>query len=165
MRRRVDLDLTLAPVPVPARLVQELCQHALEAEPEECCGLVVGSALERHLRSVRCRNIMTSLHEDDPRENPRDARSAFYMDPRDYERAAKEAEEAGLRITAVYHSHVGAGPYLSAMDLEYAEHPAFPFPDADQIVVSVFDRVVRDVGLFRRTPRGFVGQLVAPVTP
>lgn len=163
MRRRVDLDRTLAPVPMPAKVVHELCQHALDAEPEECCGLVVGNSLERYLRSVRCRNIMTFLNQQDPTANPRDGRSAFFMNPHDYVQAAREAEQAGLVITAVYHSHVGAGPYLSEMDLAYAEHGGFPFPDADQIVVPVFERVVRDVALFRRTAQGFVGHPVEPV--
>lgn len=165
MRRRVDLDRALAPVRVPAKIVHELCQHAREAEPEECCGLVLGNAVERHLRSVRCQNIMTTLHERDPIANPRDGRSAFFMNPHEYDSVAKEARVAGLIVTAVYHSHVGAGPYLSEMDLEYAEQAGFPFPDADQIVLPVYDHVVRDVALFRRTQQGFVGHRVEPVDP
>lgn len=165
MRRRVELDRTLAPVPMPAKVVHELCQHALAAEPEECCGLIVGNSLERYLRSHRCLNIMTHLHENDPEAYPRDGRSAFFMNPQDYADAQKMAEEAGMMITGVYHSHVGAGPYLSEMDLAYAEHAGFPFPDADQIVVPVYDRVVRDVAVFRRTEQGFVGHPIDPVDP
>lgn len=163
MARRVDLDHTLAPVSVPAPILHELCRHALENLPEECCGLIVGNSLERYLRAVSCRNDMTLRHRRDPTTYPRDGRAAFFMNPHDYDIALKEAEAAGESITAVYHSHVGAGPYLSEMDLAYAEHPGFPFPAADQIVLPVFERVVRDVALFRRTAGGFVGHPIEPV--
>jgi proteasome lid subunit RPN8/RPN11 len=69
-------------------------------------------------------------------------------------------------VTAVYHSHVDMGAYLSELDLEYAEHGLFPFPEADQIVVSVVDgRVAEDgVAVFRRDGQGgsFRGRRLAP---
>jgi proteasome lid subunit RPN8/RPN11 len=65
----------------------------------------------------------------------------------------------------VYHSHVGADAYLSEMDLEYAAQPLFPFPDADQIVLQVFDRTVRRVAVFRRYAEGFVGHPVEQLAP
>ncbi|MGH0032113.1 MAG: Mov34/MPN/PAD-1 family protein [Myxococcota bacterium] len=169
MARRVDVDRSLEPVRIPADIFHGLCQHALELEAspprEECCGLIVGDSLERYRRQVRCRNEMTARHEQDPNTYPRDGRTAFFMSPHDYDKAMREAETAGQRITAVYHSHVGAGPYLSDMDVAYAEQPGFPFPEADQIVISVYERVVREVAVFRRTGNGFVGHPVEPVAP
>ena len=164
MSRRIEVNPDLAPVRVPERVFHELCQHAVQAAPEEeCCGLIVGNALERYLRVVRCANEMGAMHEKDPERYPRDARSAFYMSPGDLEKASHEAEERGERITAVYHSHIGAGAYLSAMDLAYAEHALFPFPDADQIVVTVVERTARDMAVFRRTAQGFVGHRIERV--
>lgn len=165
MARRVDVDQTLAPVRMPARILHELYQHALETLPEECCGLVVGNSLERYRRVVRCRNDMTARHNEEPTVYPRDNRSGFYMNEHDLLKALREAEEAGEIVTAVYHSHVGAGPYLSELDLAYAEHAGFPFPDADQIVVAVDERVVRDVGVFRRVGARFQGHAVDRVDP
>ena len=49
-------------------------------------------------------------------------------------------------MTAVYHSHVDVGAYLSELDLEYAEHALFPFPGADQIVIAVHERHVVGAG-------------------
>lgn len=157
MDRKVEVDATLAPVRMRASILHELCQHALETLPEECCGLIVGNALERYLRVVRCRNEMTARHQRDPVVYPRDGRAAFYMSEHDYLKVWREAEEAGETVTAVYHSHVGAGPYLSEMDLAYAEHAGFPFPDADQIVLPVFERRVQNVAVFRRSGQGFTG--------
>ena len=163
MNRRIEVNPELAPVPVPAGVFHELCAHAVESAPEEeCCGLIVGNALERYLRVVRCTNEMGALHEKDPERYPRDARSAFYMSQRDLESASRSADERGERITAVYHSHVGAGAYLSPMDLAFAEHAFFPFPDADQIVVTVFERTARDIAVFRRTEHGFMGHRGEP---
>jgi proteasome lid subunit RPN8/RPN11 len=134
---RVEVDRSLPPVVVPARIVSDLLGHARETLPEECCGLIVGAADQRYRHVVRCRNEMTQRHRSDPVAFPLDGSAAFWMNEADYMHTRDEAEAAGLRVTAVYHSHVGSGAYLSEMDLEYAHHALFPFPDADQIVVAV----------------------------
>jgi adenylyltransferase/sulfurtransferase len=162
---RIDVDDSLAPIGLPADLLHELCKHALETQPEECCGLVLGDAERRFQQLVRCRNEMTALHQNDPVAHPRDGRAAFYMSAHDYLKALEDAEAAGLDVTAVYHSHVGVGAYLSEMDQEYAAQPLFPFPDADQIVIPVYDRTVRPVAIFRRGADGFVGHPVVRLDP
>ena len=136
--RRIEMDEDRDPVRIDARVMHELCAHALEAQPEECCGLVIGRPSDRFSRVVRCRNEMTARHKEDPAAYPRDGTRAFYMSEADYLRAMREAEAEGHRVTAVYHSHVGAGAYLSEMDLAFAEHAFFPFPDAAQIVLAVW---------------------------
>jgi len=103
---------------------------------------------------------MTAKHNKDPQEFPRDNHSAFYMSDADIEAASREAERGGMRVTAVYHSHVGAGAYLSEMDLEFAEHERSRFPDADWIVLAVFERSVREVALFRPGADGLRGHRV-----
>ncbi len=165
MRRRIDVDETLAPVAVPGRILNELYGHALETLPEECCGLLLGGEDPRFRTLVRCRNVMTQHHQQDPAHYPRDGRQAFWMSEADYQRAEQQAEAAGERVTAVYHSHVGAGAYLSALDLEYAENALFPFPDADQIVVAVAHRKIDAVGLFRRAAGAFAGHTVVSGQP
>ena len=124
-------------MPFPATVMSELCQHALDTAPEECCGLVTGTAANRFQRTHRITNVMTRMHLGDALAFPRDARHAYYMAEVEYLKAQKEAEALGETVTAVYHSHVGAGAYLSEEDLGYAEHPLFPFPGASQIVIAV----------------------------
>lgn len=165
MARRVEIDHSQASVRIPAQILHELCQHALETLPEECCGLLVGNSLERYRRIVRCRNEMTARHQQDPVVYPRDGRAAFYMNEHDYVKAWREAEEAGESVTAIYHSHVGAGAYLSELDLAYAENPLFPFPMADQIVLPVYDRAVLDAAVFRRSGPFFTGHPIERVDP
>lgn len=152
-RERIEIDPDRTPVLIPGRLLNEMCTHALETRPEECCGLVVGKEGEGFQAVHRCRNTMTQQHESDPETYPRDGRHAYYMSEVDYLRAVKDAEACGETVMAVYHSHVSAGAYLSGMDQDFADHALFPFPAAAQIVLAVaasnVDRVL-GAGIFLR---------------
>jgi proteasome lid subunit RPN8/RPN11 len=150
----VDVDASLLPLAIPGRILNELCAHALETLPEECCGLILGKAGAPFGQLVRCRNEMTRRHLADPVAHPHDGRAGFWMNERDYLHAQELGQAAGDIVTAVYHSHVGVGAYLSELDLEYAEHPLFPFPDAHQIVIAVDERRVVGLGLFSREAVG-----------
>ena len=73
------------------------------------------------------------------------------------------AENQDAAVSAVYHSHYGQGCYLSQDDLAFAGHPLFPFPRADQIVVSLLAERVSEVGVFEPNDQakgGFVGRLL-----
>ena len=168
VRTRIELNRELEPVPLPASLMSEICGHALDAAPEECCGLVMGTLQRRFERPCRISNIMTKMHLSDPISFPRDARQAYYMTEVEYLRALQEAEASGRFITAVYHSHVDAGAYLSEEDLAYAEHPLFPFPGAAQIVISVVGGRVKEAAIFEADSsvghfRGATGRLLEVV--
>ncbi len=154
------MDEQQLPVGIPARILNELCEHARETEPEECCGLVLSEGRLRYGRTVRCHNEMTKRHEEDPNAFPRDNQAAYYMSTGDVLAVTREAERAGATVTAVYHSHVGAPAYLSELDLSYARHALFPFPDADQIVLSVFEHHVREIKIFVRHGGDFSEHLV-----
>ncbi|NQZ97276.1 MAG: Mov34/MPN/PAD-1 family protein [Myxococcales bacterium] len=167
MSRRIEVDENLEPVEIPGRILNELCSHALETLPEECCGLIVGSDQRRYGELRRCRNEMTSKHRADPVTYPRTGEHAFYMNELDYLRVQETAHASSERVTVVYHSHVGAGAYLSEMDLEYAENAFFPFPDSDQLVVAVCNEKVAGIGLFSREGDGqaFRGRSIILGTP
>ncbi len=157
---RLQLDRERESRRLPSDLLNELCRHALDVAPEECCGLLVSSGGLEAARPVRITNIMTRMHVADPSSFPRDARHAYYMSEVEYLRALGEAETRDERVTAIYHSHFGQGCYLSRDDLAFASHPLFPFPDADQIVISLLDGKVEEVGLFEpspSSPAGFSG--------
>ena len=157
MNEQIPVDPHAPPVAVAGRLLNELCSHALETRPEECCGLVTGVEGDRFRHVYRCRNTMTLQHQNDPVAYPRDGRQAYYMSEVDTLRALKEAESRGEAVTAVYHSHVAVGVYLSEMDQDFADHELFPFPTAAQIVLAVganaVDRVLAS-GIFERDPTG-----------
>lgn len=162
---RVELDPERGSRFVASEVLLELCRHALDVAPEECCGLVLGNADERFVRAVRITNVMTKMHVEDPIAFPKDARHAYYMAEIEYLRALVEAETRSESVSAVYHSHFGQGCYLSQDDLAFAAHPLFPFPEAAQIVVSVLADRVQEVGCFEPTGHAdnpFVGRRLEP---
>ncbi|HTF33899.1 MAG TPA: Mov34/MPN/PAD-1 family protein [Myxococcota bacterium] len=167
VRGRIEVNRELPPVPIPAFLLNEIWAHALESDPEECCGLVSGDDVRRFRRVHRCRNEMTALHERDPITWPRNGREAFHMNELDYLKVRDEAEGRGERVTAVYHSHVGPGAYFSEMDQEFAARSDFPFPSADHIVIAVFGGSVIGQGIFQRDGRtgSFRGSLLVAAAP
>ncbi|MDE0886315.1 MAG: M67 family metallopeptidase [Myxococcota bacterium] len=148
MQDRVDVERNQPPVLIPATVFNELRRHAIEAVPEECCGLITGTDEERFESVWRISNVMTRMHVADVETFPGDARTAYYMAEVEYLQAQRDAEARGEMITAVYHSHVNADAYLSAEDRVYAESPLFPFPGARQIVLSVVGDRVKDAGIF-----------------
>ncbi len=165
--RHIEVE-DLPPVGIPGQILDELRAHARETFPEECCGLILGNDRQRYAYRVPCRNDMNQRHREDPVHFPRDARAAFWMNEMDQVDVQKRAEAKGDRVTAVYHSHVRTGVYLSEMDLEYATSELFPYPDADQIVVAVHAPDARGlVGIFtRETPSApFRGRPVEPTAP
>jgi proteasome lid subunit RPN8/RPN11 len=159
-RTRIDLDPSLPPVAISGRVLNEICAHARETQPEECCGLIMGNGIERFRSVHRCRNEMTLQHKKDPESYPRDGRKAFYMNELDYMKAQKQAEEEGEQPSAIYHSHVGAGAYFSEMDQQFAEDVLFPFPGVAHIVIGIWERQVTEVGIFESEENGagFVGR-------
>lgn len=157
---RVEVDPGLEPVGISCLLLHEIERHARESYPEECCGLLSGDDRVRFRRLHRCRNEMTLLHEAAPSRYPCDGRSAFHMNPLDYERVEREVEALGERITGVYHSHVGARAYFSSIDLAFATHPDFPFPHADHIVVAVVEGKSAAEGELARAERGLYRRAV-----
>lgn len=167
MTGRIEVSRSLSPETMPARLLNELKEHARETHPEECCGLLTGSALGRFEEVHRCRNEMTKLHQQDPLSFPRDGRTAFHMSEADYLRVQQDADERSQVVTAVYHSHANAGAYFSELDQEFAAQPAFPFPGAGHIVISVVDGLLRETAFFRLVEEapGFEGRLLVAEAP
>jgi len=163
----VEVNPKLDPVVIPGRLLNEICTHALESHPEECCGLLIGKRVGCFDEVHRCRNEVTRLHRQDPVTYPRGGQRAFHMNEFDYMRAQKEAEAAGARVTGVYHSHVEAGAYFSEDDQESALQELYPFPKVDHIVISVVDREVKEVAAFRWVPAAgcFEGRPLAVEAP
>lgn len=161
-RVRIELDTNLSPITISGRVMNELCAHARETQPEECCGLITGNDEEPYRSVFRCRNEMSQYHRKDPVRYPRDGKKAFYMNEVDYLTALGEAEKAGERVAAIYHSHVEAGAYFSEMDQKFAEHELFPFPDVAHIVIAVGEAPVTQLGIFDRLgpDEPFVGRIL-----
>jgi proteasome lid subunit RPN8/RPN11 len=130
--------------------------QAVEEYPFESCGVILARGDERRL--LRCRNAQNELHARDPGRYPRDARTAYYIDPKDLLRIG-DLEREGFGVAVIYHSHVDAGAYFSETDRRQAVVGGEPaYPGAVYVVTSVVRGVVDAVAAFRWDPgrRDFV---------
>jgi len=96
-----------------------------------------------------CRNMQNELHAKDPVRHPRDARTAYYIDPADLI-AIGRREAQGFRVLTIYHSHIDTGAYFSPTDKRNALVNGEPaYPDATYVVLSVMEGRVVEAGAFR----------------
>lgn len=127
--------------------LEEISRHASETFPEECCGIILNNGRTDAVR--HCANVQNSLHALDPETYPRDATIAYAMDFKELEMILQEAESTNATIKAFYHSHPGHEAYFSEEDKGFATPFGEPtFPDSAQIVISIYDRVVREICAF-----------------
>lgn len=106
--------------------------------PYECCGFVIGDGPAEQTRPIR--NIQNQKHADDPANHPRDARTAFIMDPKEHLSVLEEVDRGKLPLKIVYHSHPDHDAYFSPTDRDRAcsFDPGEPdYPDTAHVVLSV----------------------------
>ncbi|MGH7927795.1 MAG: Mov34/MPN/PAD-1 family protein [Candidatus Binatia bacterium] len=132
------------PLCLSAKTLEKISHHAQETYPEECCGVIFANGVVERARGLS--NIQNKLHALDPITYPRTAVIAYAMDPKELEQAMAEAESAGARLKAFYHSHPNHDAYFSDEDKAFASPFGEPtFPGAAQIVVSIYDSSVRRI--------------------
>ena len=88
--------------------------------------------------------VRISRMSNTPKTYPRDARTAYLMDPNDLIKIHKEAETENRPIKAFYHSHPNHDAYFSEKDKADATVWDEPmYPDAAYLVVSIYDKAIR----------------------
>lgn len=89
-----------------------MCEHALEAQPKECCGLIGGA--DEVARSIyRLRNVA------------RDALVAYEAAPEDLFDAQRQMRARGEQLLGIYHSHPRSNdPVPSETDVRMAYYPS-----------------------------------------
>jgi proteasome lid subunit RPN8/RPN11 len=96
-----------------------LAAHAEATYPDECVGLLLGSQEGDAKLVVAVFPVenrwagQLELASDDDAHSRRDR---FYLDPRDYLRADREARARGLDLVGCYHSHPDSPPTPSERD-------------------------------------------------
>ncbi|MBM4438811.1 MAG: Mov34/MPN/PAD-1 family protein [Candidatus Rokubacteria bacterium] len=124
--------------------------QAVAEYPAESCGVILTRGEDRRL--IPCRNVQNDLHARDPERYPRDARTAYYIDPVDLLRIGR-LEGEGFAVAVIYHSHIDAGAYFSETDRRNAMMGDEPtYPETTYIVTSVVERRVDAMAAFRWDP-------------
>jgi proteasome lid subunit RPN8/RPN11 len=92
----------------------EMYAHALEAAPDECCGLIGGAVETARAQTVyRLRNRAS------------DARVAYEAAPEELFAAQRSMRQRGEQLLAIYHSHPRSPePVPSETDVRLAYYPA-----------------------------------------
>jgi adenylyltransferase/sulfurtransferase len=131
--------------------LDEVFAHAEESYPDEACGIVIGKPGDPNTNIVRrCANLANQYHQDDPIRCPRDAKTAYIMDPKDLLRIQGEADAKGLEFVLIYHSHPDHDAYFSETDRELALFDGEPvWPNLRYLVVSVKNGNVSYCKVFR----------------
>ena len=94
-------------IKIPRRLIAELITHAMQADPNECCGLLLGigdAADEIH----RMSNIN------------RKPVSKYTMQAGELVEAQEKVKKTGREFVAIYHSHTFTQGYPSLTDISNA---------------------------------------------
>ena len=133
-----------------------LQEHSIQEYPYECCGVILGVPGEADKTKIKkCRNVQNQLHEKEPDQFPRNARTAYYIDPKELLSIFKEAEDNSMEVIGFYHSHPDHEAYFSQEDFRMAMFDDEPsYPNASYIIISVFDRAVREMAVFTWNPDG-----------
>jgi proteasome lid subunit RPN8/RPN11 len=91
----------------------EMIGHAYDGYPLEACGLLVGGG-DRVERFVACTNESASAR-------------IYSIPAKELLRAERSAEDDGLEIIGVFHSHTHTEPYPSPTDVDQAPDPGWHY--------------------------------------
>ncbi len=141
--RRARAPANTKGAPMKAASIRRASMDAIVAQAEcefpfECCGFIIGDGSVEEVRPVA--NIQNRMHAEDAAAFPRDARTAFLMEPKEHLAVMLEVDRRKLTIRAVYHSHPDHDAYFSATDRAQAcsFDPSDPdYPDIVYIVMSI----------------------------
>jgi len=116
-------------------VVHEMKKDAIHTYPDECCGFLFGKE-EQDKRKITSVLVVTNSKDGDKSRR-------FEISPRDYLKAESYADENGLELLGVYHSHPES-PALPSETDRLAAQPYFSY-----IIVSVMNKQVDDIRSWR----------------
>ena len=129
---RVGLEIS-------ASLLAEVESHALEALPEECCGVLVGhEESSETVKTATVESVWRTANVD-----PGDRSRGFSIRPEELLRVHKQARDCRQEVIGYYHSHPGASAIPSGRDLAAAG------PGVSYLILGLIDREVTECRSWR----------------
>ena len=122
------------PFLIPKTVLASMISHALESDPEECCGVLIGA----DDKAEEARRIQNAHPEPIRR---------YEMPPMELMRAESDAEAKGRKIVAIYHSHTHTQAYPSQTDVNNAVQSWWTEPY--YVLVSLVEKTRPIVRAFR----------------
>ena len=102
-------------IAIPTSVLGQITALAMTENPLECCGFLIGEWGSDIAR------------EFEPCRNTAESKIIYTVDPKDHLRIERDAEERGLAIIGVVHSHTHTEPYPSPTDVAQAPDPQWHF--------------------------------------
>lgn len=145
-RRYKSLDDSTFSILLPLKELGSAAASAIAGYPHEACGVLIGSVdgtRTRVERVVAARNLNT--------ESPH---NRYRLDPEDFLRADLEAENLGLEIVGIWHSHPNEAPFPSSTDLDAA------WPGYSYVIISVDERRAISIRSWRLDGEAFTEERI-----
>ena len=101
------------------RLLHQIHLHLESGYPNEACGVMLG----KH-------GVVTEIASAD-NERTDSARNRYLIDPLAYMKIERGADQRGLEVLGIYHSHPDVAAWPSQFDLDHA------WPNFSYLIVSV----------------------------
>ncbi len=119
--------------------IDQMVAHALEDDPNECCGMLAGSG-----------GIATKLYR---MTNTAASPYRYNMDPLELLTGERERDDNGWELLVIYHSHTHSPAYPSDTDVRMATWPDGKsiWPGTYYILVSLEDHDNPDVRAYSIT--------------
>ena len=114
---------------LPKQHANAMIAHALEDDPNECCGILAGKEGEV-VQLFRMVNVEHSPFR-------------YSMDGKEMLKVLNQIDDNGWELMAIYHSHTHTAAYPSATDVRLAT-----WPDAFYLLVSLMDKTKPDLRSF-----------------
>ena len=103
----------------------EMIAAAYAAYPLEACGLLVGVPAGRHQQGAD--TTVATVHRFVPCTNEAASAKVYAIPGKELLRAERAAEDDGLEIVGVFHSHTHTEPYPSPTDVAQAADPTWHY--------------------------------------
>ena len=105
----------------------ELVAHLYDGLPDEACGLIGGHPALGDGSGVGDELPAAAASVFYPSVNVAASSRVYTIDPRTHLRADRDAEDRGLEILGVVHSHTHTEPYPSPTDVAQAPDPSWHY--------------------------------------
>ena len=120
-----DYGVDMSVINLTHDIIDQFKKHGESDYPHECCGFILGSF--KDMESIGVEYIPASNTKEENRER------RFLIDPMAYQKAEDEADELGMSVISIVHSHPDHPDKPSEFDREHA------WPGFSYIIISVQD--------------------------
>ena len=119
----LDYGVNMSVINLTNEIIKQFMEHAESDYPHECCGFILGNFAEQE--SIGFEYLLAANTKEENRER------RFLIDLMAYQKAEDEADQQGLSIISIVHSHPDHPDEPSDFDRDHA------WPGFSYIIISV----------------------------